>query len=452
MKSNSNLTSYIIIGLVVIGLIVLFALFYSPEKQYKWYTTYSHNQNQPYDFSLFKAIVKQSYDFQEIGEHGLAKKLSAIENPKEANYIFVGRYPYHSKADAAALYDFVAQGAVAFILSENVPDSILRTFVDEYDCRDAMLNRRRLGSIDEANIKVGFVHPNLRAANYAFSFKGGIEDTSSYFWGYIDNHYYEEAYCSGQNAFTKVGYFKNSDGYEYANFVRAKIGNGAIYWHSNPILFSNLYMSNATNEAGFDYVDKILAHGNGNKVIWDLASTMSPRPDDNERPPSNYEKPKTPMEYIFSQPALTWAWLLLIGLAVLYGLFGAKRRQRVIPIVETNHNTSLEFVKTIGRLYFQQQNHSIIFEKIMQLFLSHLRQRYAIVVRDMDEATIQRIVVRSDVPADTISAIFSSYTQLSNKLRDKEVEMSPETLNKFYLLVEKFYSAEEARKLLTEQK
>jgi len=161
------------------------------------------------------------------------------------------------------------------------------------------------------------------------------------------------------------------------------------------------------------------------------------------------EKPKTSMEYIFSQPALKLAWLVLLSMAVLYAMFGAKRRQQHIPIIESNRNTSLEFVNTIGLLYFQQQNHKVIFEKIMQLFRSHLRRRYGLILKDedlKDEEKISLTVKRTDINEIIIKNIFNNYLDLKSRLKYSDMEMSAETLNKFYRLVNDFYLAEIERK------
>ena len=155
------------------------------------------------------------------------------------------------------------------------------------------------------------------------------------------------------------------------------------------------------------------------------------------------------MQYIFSQPALKFAWLILLAMAVLYALFGAKRRQQHIPILESNRNTSLEFINTIGLLYFQQQDHKVIFEKIMQLFRAHLRRRYGLTFKDeelQDDDKIRLTVKRTDVSESIIRNIFSDYLELKSKLIKYNVEMSAETLNKFYQLVDNFYKAEIARK------
>jgi hypothetical protein len=117
--------------------------------------------------------------------------------------------------------------------------------------------------------------------------------------------------------------------------------------------------------------------------------------------------------------------------------------------MEANRNTSLEFINTIGLLYFQQQDHKVIFEKIMQLFKAHLRRRYGLMLKDEDlqeEDKIRLTVKRTDINESIIRNIFSNYLELKSKLNRYHVEMSAETLNNFYQLVDNFYKAEIARK------
>jgi hypothetical protein len=44
-------------------------------------------------------------------------------------------------------------------------------------------------------------------------------------------------------------------------------------------------------------------------------------------------------------------------------VFEAKRRQRIIPIIDVPQNTSVIFVKTIGQLYFNKKEHLTIAQR-----------------------------------------------------------------------------------------
>ena len=55
-----------------------------------------------------------------------------------------------------------------------------------------------------------------------------------------------------------------------------------------------------------------------------------------------------------------------------------KRKQRIIPVITPLKNTSLEFVETIGRLYYQKGTRSGIAHKKIIFFLDFIRTRYNI--------------------------------------------------------------------------
>lgn len=478
MNKNNQIIVFVLAGIILLGIIGYF-LSNSEQPKYSWSPEFRHDEMQPYDFSLMQKLVQNAYQFKRSNSKRVSEYLADdYANINRTAYLYIGHGPYHDKNDARTLKKFAEKGGKVLIFCNEFPDSLLYEMViapeyEDYEEEEEYpsIYRKRLDHRDHPTIKTHFINRFTDSKPYFFSFKKGVKDTSSYYWAYINNHHtyrfhfeelgffnlLEEETPSDEH-FKEDYYYdqyleEEPDSYvlrerEYLNFVKMDIGEGSIYWHTNPILFSNLYLSpNTFDKAGFAYLDRILAHIEMDKVIWDHASTR-PNYDNNEleRQRREYEKPPTPMEYIFSQPPLTWAWLILVIIAILYAIFGTKRRQRAIPIVEANRNTSLEFVSTIGRLYFQQQNHKVIFEKMMQLFLSHIRQRYTIVVREMDEVTIKRIIMRSDIAPEIVFKIFERYQFLAKRLENKSVEMSADTLNNFYLLLERFYEAETIRK------
>ncbi len=64
--------------------------------------------------------------------------------------------------------------------------------------------------------------------------------------------------------------------------------------------------------------------------------------------------------YILGNDSLRLAFWLLLLLFLLIYLFESKRRQRQVPVITPLRNTSLDFVRTIGRLYYQRRdNHNL---------------------------------------------------------------------------------------------
>lgn len=441
---NNRIIIFVVIAVLLVGIVALVASNWQNNNKFIWSPRLQQDAKQPYDFALLQNLLKDNYKWERLNEHNLPQKFDNDADMTGKAYLFVGHYPYHNEKAAASLKRFAENGGQVLLICHEVPDSMMLSFIEEDDCQYHFVKNDQLATSEAKQINCSFLHRNFLNKEFPFSYKSGVKDTSTYFWSYIPKHYL----CP---PFVSLGRFENENfpNAKYVNFVRARVGKGYVYWHTNPILFTNLYLSSQNgNEAGFEYLNSVLAHMDVDTWIWDNASTRNPNPN-NDRRERSFTKPKTPMEYIFAQPALTWAWLLLLTIAFLYAVFGAKRRQQAVAIVEPNRNTSLEFVSTIGRLYFQQQNHKVIFEKLMSLFRSHLRRRYGIMLRDEqlnDPEVLKHIVKRTDVNEKVIKDILDEYTRLKGKLNTKYIEMSAETLNSFYALMDKFYKAEEARK------
>jgi hypothetical protein len=142
-----------------------------------------------------------------------------------------------------------------------------------------------------------------------------------------------------------------------------------------------------------------------------------------------------PLQYILSQESLRWAWYITMLLLLVYAIFYGKRRQRVIPVIEENKNTSLEFVQTIGQLYYQERNHKVLCMHKMKLFLQFIRNRYFIHALQMSDEVIQKISVKSQVAESEIRNIFTQYNWI-----DRTISVTAEELVEFHQLIENFYN------------
>ena len=100
---------------------------------------------------------------------------------------------------------------------------------------------------------------------------------------------------------------------------------------------------------------------------------------------------KKDLHYVLNQPPLKWAWyLLLIGLLI-FILFNAKRKQRIVPILKPLPNTTVDFTKTIGNLYYQEGNHQNLIDKKIIYFLEKIRSEYHIDTTILDEKFIEKL-------------------------------------------------------------
>jgi len=87
-------------------------------------------------------------------------------------------------------------------------------------------------------------------------------------------------------------------------------------------------------------------------------------------------------------------------------VFEAKRKQRVIPILPPLPNTSLEFVTTIGNLYYRNGNHKDIADKKIAFLLEQIRTRYKLRTNELDEAFFEALSSKSGKDIGEIRRLF----------------------------------------------
>lgn len=155
--------------------------------------------------------------------------------------------------------------------------------------------------------------------------------------------------------------------------------------------------------------------------------------DSQGRPRRDFNRP-SPLSYVLSQPPLAWAWYTLLGTTLVYFLFRIKRRQRIIPVLPSNKNNSLAFIRTIGRLYFLQNNHRQLVLQKMKLFLQFVRDRYKIQTRELHEDFVYQLSVKSEIKPEKIQKILDSYQAI-----DFSPEIQERILADFHQQIESFY-------------
>lgn len=208
-------------------------------------------------------------------------------------------------------------------------------------------------------------------------------------------------------------------GNNQVNYVQVPYGKGSFFLHAQPQVFTNYHILYNDHH----YLEEVLAslpESNG-EIEWD-----------------EYYKPfgsrnESPIKIILSLKALRAAyWTLLTGL-VLYVLANIRRRQRPIPVLPPKTNLSLDFVRTIGLLYFHQKNHQDLIKKIFVSFSEYIHSKYFI-RHEFTSSFYQKLAMKSAVGEQLIARIFNQYQVLSTKERVYEDE-----LIRFNGFIELFY-------------
>ena len=155
----------------------------------------------------------------------------------------------------------------------------------------------------------------------------------------------------------------------------------------------------------------------------------------NRRSRKRYLASASPMTVIFESKALTLAYFVLMGSLLFYMAFRIKRRQRIIPVIRPIENTTLEFVETVGRLYYQESDHANLVLKRTDYFLADLRKQYHLKTNKLDADFVARLSVLSGVPGRSIEKMVN----IIKWLRSKET-VTAEELSTLEILLNKFYN------------
>ena len=128
-------------------------------------------------------------------------------------------------------------------------------------------------------------------------------------------------------------------------------------------------------------------------------------------------------QLIFGNDAL-YAAYSLTGIALLvFMIFGLKRKQKAIPIIEPLQNTTLQFVEVVGSVYYNSKNHKIIAEEKIHSFYEFLRTKFSVTGRSFDEESLVRISKLSTIPLEEIKKLFLLLNRVltQSSLTEKEL-------------------------------
>lgn len=374
---------FILGGLVLIYLI--FSLI-APEPV-NWNRTYSKKHKYPYGNYATHQMLKDIYPGKDIitSNEPAYNILDSLDSGY--NYILITNYANLNDDDSKMLLKYASEGGNIFISAEYFNGIIADTFGISTSVR---FNYDILKQ-ETDSVTINFSNPQIKNQK-EFQFKK-----------YEIQFYFDESYI--KNDYFILGEASDST----VNFIRIPFHKGNFYLHSNPLIFTNYNLLHPHNN--HIYISKALSHLPVTHTVWDEYYNMGRGEIQSE------------MRYILSQPNLKWAWYIILAFSFIYLLFQSKRRQRVIPVIKPLKNTTLEFVKIIGSLYFQQKDHSNLARKKITYFLENIRKNYYLQTHELDDDFIHLLHIKSGVDKITINQLIHMIKtiQKSNNISEKQL-------------------------------
>jgi hypothetical protein len=206
-----------------------------------------------------------------------------------------------------------------------------------------------------------------------------------------------------------------------ANFLQLNIGEGKIFIHANPVVFTNYFMLHHNNDS---YTSKVLSYlpADVSKIYWDEYYKLGPL------------GASTPLRFFLSNIYLLWALRLsLIGILV-FVFFEMKRRQRIIPVIKPLRNTTMAFIRTVASVYFQEKDNKSIGEKKITYFLEFIRNRYYLQTNLLDDQFIDQLTRKSGMNENELQQLVKliAEVQSAQKVSDSFLMMLNQKIDQFY--------------------
>jgi hypothetical protein len=392
----------IYIAVIVVALIIVVAMDYSKPKAVDWTPSYNAQDKNPLGLYVLNQEINSILKNNTIEKISVTpyQYFTTIQNDtttnlflKQGTVLKIAENPDIDTESINQLLFFAENGNTVFLSAKTLPDALLDSLKINYNT-DYDITKKATNWI---------ANKNLGTKKYTYT------------------HTISENYFTIQNDSTTIlGYQTITK--TNVNFIRVPYKSGTFILHLQPVAFSNYYLLKDTN---YEYVAKALSYIPKGNVYW-FGQYDTSRVNENSI-----------FRVILKNPALKSAWyLFLIGLFI-FMLFNAKRRQRVVPIIKPLQNTTTDFVKTIGNLYFQEANYDDLIKKKIIFFLEKIRTDYLIETTILDEKFIDRLHQKSGKSKQIIKEL----VYLINYNRKNNFESIEADLLNINAAIEKFYGS-----------
>ena len=380
--------------LIIILAVVLFALFFISDKGHQrtvdWTPTYSRLDKNPYGCFILYNEWKQLFPNKQL--EPIKTSIYSLLYDYDNDHYYDNYDGYYFESDLSKAvetwYDAYQKDDETFArdiddLQQNQPELLTNdsasnfVFIAEMCSLNDRDSREILKHIIKGNSV--FMAANSFSINFPYlntlKTKPGIEGadstqlilngTSYNYKKASVNHFFD--YEEHQNIEVLA---ENDKGLPV--LLKVSYGKGTLILSSTPLAFTNYHILLNNNH---NYIAQSLSELPIENAWW-CGNYLEYDYDKMDSPYDMPENDRSILQFIHSQPALTWAfYMLLCGLLLFFAL-ATKRKQRRIPTYNKPVNTSVEFTNTISRLYLRQQDHKDIGEKMITYFFEEIRSKY----------------------------------------------------------------------------
>ena len=393
----------ILIFLVVLIVTAAIVIGVKQSKTVDWEESFDEISNKPYGVSvLYKELPNLFKDYKvRTVYHQPASYLNANseggygEHVAEGSFIIIGNSDYLEDDSIDELLNFVDAGNTLFISDYYFPQK----FHDTLDVSTSYVENEKdsISYLSLKQLNIDDMTLDKNASDQYFSEFDSI------------NH-------------TVLGHSKID--YKHVNFLQVPFGEGQVFLHLEPKAFTNYHI---LKEDRYKYVEGVLYYLPDNDIYFDSYTKMQTSYDGDVEKESN-------LGWFLEQLSFKWAWYTALIFGILFMIFNAKRRQRVIRIIKPLQNTTVAFVKTVSNLYFDTKDHKNLIDKKIKYFLEKIRRDLNINTDILDEEFTNKLASKTGKKKEDVQILVN----FINLMRSKN-EFFEENLTKLNRHIEAFY-------------
>jgi len=388
---KSEYVKYGIYFFIAVLFVMLLQLYF--PNPINWNKNFNTQNKDPYGLYVFNQELPNLLKDQKLSKTSLSPYeyfSDSLQNPiNETTFLIVQNNNAFDKNSGIKLLEKVKDGADLVISLENY----------YYTFSNFILDSLQVNFYNEKVNQLYFVHENFS--------KDTLEIKDTY------NYIYTVKHPENHQVLAKMEH--------NPVFISTKYGKGTIYLSSTPILLTNYYLLNEKKDFS-KFTEAFTSVIKKKNVIWF---------DENHDSNSQIQN-QSIFKVLFKHQSLRFAWYTLIIGLILFVFFYGKRKQRIIPIVEPLKNTTIEYIETVGNLYYQENNHTQLLDKQIKYALNQIRVEWHIPTQQMDEDFKKRLQQKSLASEETINDFVNFITHF-----DLKHNYSQTDLIRFNELVEK---------------
>lgn len=377
--------------------------------QYQWNPTFAANDREPFGAYAFDKILTDSWANKYYHNYYSLYDIASVtveypenetdENDEEEDYenddyginydsvkinpgynlLIVSRYLDLDSTETKFLLKYVEKGGSVILAAGHISGQLrdtLNIYIEEpfhlniFDLSTKQEEEKiRFCASDSGQIPITLPQPLTK--NYF-----AIRDTVSYV--YFDSLYRIST---------------RSD--EKTISLRYAIGDGNLIFISNPLIFTNYGI---LNDSINPYIWKHLAYLKGKPLMRTEYYETG----------SQGGKSKSEFRVILRERAFKWAFYTILAGILVFMIFTAKRKQKIIPVIKPPTNKMLDFVRSIAGLYLLKNNNADILLKKQIYWGEELKRKYGIdiVNEQHDYEFYKRVAAKTRQPLDEIRRLF----------------------------------------------